>query len=245
MRISVCIPSCNGEKFIQKQLDSILSELGANDEVVISDDSSTDHTIEIIKSYHDSRIKLIENCTFKSPIFNLENALKEAKGEFVFLSDQDDIWLPGKVNITLEKLYQYDIVVCNSHIVDKDEKIIHDSYFEWKGCGHGFIRNLKKNSYLGCSLAFNRKIRDFILPFPEKIAMHDIWIGMVSELIGRSYFIQQQLFLYRRHDDNFTAAIHKADDKLSDNTLSYKIWYRIEIIFYLFSRYFQRKILIK
>lgn len=243
--ISVCIPTFNGEKYIQKQLDSILSQLNENDEVIISDDSSTDHTIEIIKTYSDSRIKLIENCTFKSPIFNLENALKEAKGDFIFLSDQDDVWLSGKVNATLEKLTQYDIVVCNSHIVDQNEVIIHPSYFEWKGCGPGFFRNLKKNSYLGCSLAFNRKMLDFCLPFPKEIAMHDIWIGMVAELIGKTCFIQQQLFLYRRHEDNFTAAIHKADDQLSDFTTLYKIRYRVVILFYLFSRYFKRKVLRK
>ena len=241
--ISVCIATYNGEKFIQKQLDSILSQLEENDEVVISDDSSSDHTIEIIKEYNDSRIKLIENCIFNSPIFNLENALKAAKGDYIFLSDQDDIWLPGKVNFTLKKLYHHDIVVCNGHIIDQNEKIIHDSYFGWKGCGKGFLKNLRKNSYLGCSLAFNRKILDFILPFPKKIAMHDIWIGMVSELIGKTYFIQEQLFLYRRHNDNFTAAIQKPDDKLSDNTTFYKIWYRVVILFYLFSRYIERKVL--
>lgn len=245
MRISVCIPTCNGEKYIQRQMDSILSQLGENDEVVISDDSSTDHTIEIIKAYNDSRIKLIENCTFKSPIFNLENALKRANGDYVFLSDQDDIWLPGKVNITLEKLCHYDIVICNGHITDQNGKIIHDSYFGWKGSGQGFFKNLRKNSYLGCSLAFNRKILDFILPFPKKIAMHDIWIGMVGELIGKSYFIQEQLFLYRRHNDNFTAAIQKPDESLSDNTISYKIWYRIMMLFYLFLRYIERKVLIR
>jgi glycosyltransferase involved in cell wall biosynthesis len=239
--ISVCIPTYNGEKYIQRQLDSILVQLGDGDEVVISDDSSCDRTIEIIKAYQDSRIKLVEGCGFRNPIFNLENALKRAKGDYIFLSDQDDIWLAGKVNIPLEKLKQYDIVVCNGHIVDEDEKIIHSSYFEWKGSGAGFIKNLRKNSYLGCSLAFNRKVLDFMLPFPKRIAMHDIWIGMVGELIGKPCFIQEPLFLYRRHDSNFTAAIHKGDDELTDNTLFYKIWYRVVMLWYLITRYFKRK----
>jgi glycosyltransferase involved in cell wall biosynthesis len=242
MRISVCIPTYNGEKYIRHQLDSILSQMGVDDEVVISDDSSTDRTIEIIKGFRDSRIKLIEGCSFKSPIFNCENALKNAVGKFIILSDQDDIWLPGKVSKTLEKLLAHDIVVCNSHIVDQDERVIHNSYFEWKGCGHGFFRNLKKSSYLGCSLAFNRKILDFVLPFPSGIAMHDIWIGLVSEMIGKTYFLPEQLFLYRRHEGNFTAAIHKADDQLSDFKLWYKIWYRVELVWYLGVRYFERRI---
>lgn len=90
--ISVCMPTYNGEKFIRIQLESILSQLGNDDEIVISDDSSTDKTVEITKSFNDSRIHLLENNTFHSPIYNLENALKNAKGDFIFLSDQDDEW---------------------------------------------------------------------------------------------------------------------------------------------------------
>ncbi|MDP4292524.1 MAG: glycosyltransferase family 2 protein, partial [Bacteroidota bacterium] len=242
MRISVCMATYNGERYLQRQLDSILSQLGGNDEIIISDDSSTDRTVELIKGYRDPRIRLIEGGAFKSPIFNLENALKRASGQFIFLADQDDVWLPGRVSHALYRLERFDIVVCNSYIVDGDEKLIHESYFDWKGCGPGFFRNLKKNSYLGCSLAFNRKIRDFVLPFPGKIAMHDIWIGMVSELIGKTYFMPQPMFLYRRHEHNFTAAIHKADDQLSDFKLGYKIWYRVEILYYLMIRYFKRRI---
>ena len=241
MRISVCIPTYNGEKYIHHQLDSILSQMGVDDEVVISDDSSSDRTIEIIKGFNDPRIKILENCTFRNPIFNLENALKIAKGQYIFLSDQDDVWLPGKVEKTLKKLSDHDIVVCNSHIVDQDEKIIHESYFVWRGIEPGFIKNLNKSAYLGCALAFNRKILDFILPFPKKIAMHDIWIGVVSEMIGKTFFIQEQLFLYRRHEDNFTAAIHKANDQLSDFKLWYKIWYRVVLVWYLGVRYINRK----
>jgi glycosyltransferase involved in cell wall biosynthesis len=240
--ISVCIPTFNGEKYIRQQLDSILCLLGPEDEVIISDDSSRDSTLSIIKSYTDSRIKLYYWNDFKSPIFNLEYALKKAKGDWIFLADQDDVWLAGRVALAIEKLASYDIVVCNSHIVDQSLNIIHPSYFEWKGCGGGFLRNLRKNSYLGCSLAFNRSILEFALPFPKKIAMHDIWIGMVGELIGRSCFISEPLFLYRRHEGNFTYDITKTDETLSDFSVWYKVWYRVLIVWYLGVRYFQRRI---
>src|ERR1035437_4235872 len=118
--ISVCIASYNGEKYIRQQLDSILSQLTVKDEIVISDDSSSDRTTEIIKGYKDSRIKLFEKCTFKSPIFNLENALKKAKGDFIFLADQDDIWLSYKISHTIKQLKSFDLVVCNGFIVDQD-----------------------------------------------------------------------------------------------------------------------------
>ena len=73
MKISVCMATYNGEKYIKEQLDSILSQIGKNDEVIVSDDSSTDNTIEIVKSFNDSRIKIFENQTFKSPVYNFEN----------------------------------------------------------------------------------------------------------------------------------------------------------------------------
>lgn len=89
----------NGEKYISVQLDSILKQLSENDEVIISDDSSTDRTVDVIKNFKDKRIKLYEDNHFHSPIFNFENALEKASGDIIFLSDQDDVWLDNKVKI--------------------------------------------------------------------------------------------------------------------------------------------------
>ena len=123
--ISVCVASHNGEKYIKEQLDSILCQLSSEDEVVISDDGSTDSTLEIIKGYNDPRIKIFN---FKQPsktshthIYasrNFENALKHSKGEYIFLSDQDDIWMPNKVSICLDALKQNDMIVHNMEIVN-------------------------------------------------------------------------------------------------------------------------------
>lgn len=234
--ISVCMATCNGEKYLQRQLDTILSQLGQEDELVISDDSSTDRTIEIIKAFDDARIRLLESGNFMSPVFNMENALKHARGEYIFLSDQDDVWLPERINKVKERLQGFDLVVCNAFIVDRDEKALHESYFMWKGSGPGFWRNLKKNSFLGCSLAFNRKILNVAMPFPKHIVMHDVWIGLLAESLGKVKFLDERLMLYRRHEDNFTAAVHKSDDRLSDFSLSYKIRYRIWLLFYVVKR---------
>ena len=234
--ISVCIPTFNGEKYLQQQLDSILIQLGVDDEVIISDDSSTDQTIELIKAINDPRIKLMENGLFKSPIFNLENALKVVKGEFIFLADQDDVWFPEKIKKTVELLLNFDMVVCNGTIIDQDGQIIHSSYFEWKGSGKGFLKNLAKNTFLGCSLAFNRKILNKALPFPKHIIMHDLWLGLIAECEGRVFFMNEQLFSYRRHADNYTAAISKADNELSDFSFFFKIRYRLVILSYIIQR---------
>ena len=228
--VSVCMTTCNGEKYLRRQLDTILEQLGQQDELVISDDSSSDKTIDIIKSYDDKRIRIFENNHFKSPVYNLEFALKKARGNMVFLADQDDVWLPGRVQRVVEKLQDNDLVVCNALIVDADEKVLQESYFEWKGSGPGFWENLKKNSFLGCSLAFNRKILKAVLPFPKKLIMHDVWIGLMAESLGKVYFLDEKLMLYRRHEGNVTAAVHKDDAHLSDFGFCFKIWYRIVLL---------------
>lgn len=94
--ISVCMATYNGEEYIKEQLESILCQLGEMDEIIISDDGSTDNTLNIIESYNDSRIKIHINTGKHGFVYNFENALQKAKGEYIFLSDQDDIWLPEK-----------------------------------------------------------------------------------------------------------------------------------------------------
>lgn len=191
----------NGEKYIKDQLDSILLQLRENDEIIISDDGSSDTTIEIVKSYADTRIKVFHN-SFKNLILNFEFALKQAKGDYVFLSDQDDIWLPNKVEVTLECLIRHDIVVSNCKVVNQDLEIINESFFELNNSRQGLISNLIKNSYLGCCLAFRKGILIKALPFPKAIPMHDIWLGFVSELFYNVKFIEEPLMLYRRHGAN-------------------------------------------
>lgn len=232
--------TCNGEKYLKRQLDTILMQLGKEDELIVSDDASADRTVEIIKSYGDKRIKLLEG-KFGSPVLNVENALKKAQGDYLFLADQDDVWLPDRIRKMSEKLQQYDLVVCNAFIVNGEEKILHESYFTWKGSGKGFFRNLKKNSFMGSAMAFRRKIAEAALPFPEKIAMHDVWIGLMAECKGKVLFLDEQLMYYRRHEGNFTAAADKPDDKLSDFSLSYKIKYRLQLLFYVIKRCLEKR----
>lgn len=199
--VSVCIATYNGEKYIREQLDSILMQLGADDEIIISDDGSSDNTLEIVECYMDSRIKVFRN-SFKNLILNFEFALKQSKGDFIFLSDQDDVWLPNKIEVCKKYLFSFDIVVSNCCVVNKDLKIINESFFELNASQKGLIPNLIKNSYLGCCLAFRKEILNKVLPFPKNIPMHDIWIGFVSEIFFKSKFIETPLILYRRHGSN-------------------------------------------
>lgn len=211
--ISVCMATYNGEKFIKAQLDSILVQLDESDEVVISDDSSTDNTIKIIESINDKRIKIFSNQKFKSPTFNFENAINQASGEIIFLSDQDDVWMENKVANVKEKLLLYDVVVTNCMIVDENLNIINNSFYNFNNSGKGILKNIYKNSYLGCCLAFKKKTLELVLPFPENIPMHDIWLGFVFELFYKTTFVREPLIYYRRHGENASATGEKSPYK--------------------------------
>jgi glycosyltransferase involved in cell wall biosynthesis len=232
MSISVCMTTYNGEKYIKEQLDSILCQLGEDDEVIISDDSSTDQTVNIIKSYNDKRIKLFEEQKFFSPTYNFENSLKYATKDFIFLSDQDDVWLPAKVATVLKYLKEHDLVVSDCIVVDEDLKVLDESFFGLVNSGNGFFKNFVKNTYIGCCMAFRRSVLEYILPFPSKIAMHDIWIGLSTEMKGTVFFLKEPQILYRRHENTATLSGLK-----SKNNTVFKLYYRFLLLYQLVKRH--------
>jgi len=231
--VSVCIATYNGEKYIKEQLESILSQLPVNGEIIISDDSSTDKTLEIISSLKDKRIKIFSNQKYKSPIFNFENAIKQSSGDFIFLADQDDKWFDNKLQVMLNALQNHDLVVSNASIGDESLNIIKDSYFDWRNSRPGFLKNLIKNSYLGCCIAFNRKLLNVALPFPENIPMHDMWIGMVAEVYFKPVFIPDKLMIYRRHQNNATSI---NENFTSNNSFMSKLGFRYNLLLAIIKR---------
>lgn len=234
--VSVCIATYNGEKYIKEQLTSVLLQLNVDDEVIVSDDGSNDATVELIQSFNDSRIKLLLENSFSSPVRNFENALKHAKGDYIFLCDQDDIWLPDKVKIVLKYLTVYDLVVSDCKVVDANLNVISESFFSGRISGKGFWKNWIRNTYLGCCMAFKKEVLSYALPFPENIAMHDIWIGLSVEMQGTSFFLPHSLILYRRHGSNVSFGGEK-----SRYSLMYKIKYRLYMLFHLLIRKYLNK----
>lgn len=231
VKISVCMATYNGERYIKEQLLSILNQLEAQDEVIISDDSSTDETVNIIMSFNDKRVAIHKHQQFKSSVFNFENALKHADGDYIFLADQDDIWMPNKVKMIKEFLLNYDLVLSDANIINAEGNIINDSFYKINNSRNGVFKNLIKNSYLGCTMAFNKKVLERALPFPKDIPMHDWWIGIVAELYGTTFFIQDKLISYRRHENNVSST-----SEISKNTLYRKIVFRLIMLKNLMKR---------
>lgn len=201
-KTSVCMATYNGQRHLRRQLESILRQLGDNDEVIISDDNSTDKTKQVVDSFYDSRIRFFTNTGQRGPVGNFQNAINQSTGDYIFLADQDDVWLPNKIAVTTKLLLEYDLVLSNCTVVDDALNIIHPSFFDVRRSKKGFLRNLLKNSYMGCCMAFRRAVVSYTLPFPKQIHMHDWWIGLVTELKGKIYFCNEPLILYVRHGGN-------------------------------------------
>lgn len=200
--ISVCIATFNGEKYIYEQLKSILPQLEATDEIIISDDGSHDCTIQIIESFQDSRIILVNNKFNKGIVNNIQNALSRAKGDLIFLSDQDDVWLKDKVKVCMQALVDSDLVISDCYITDNNLNVLYNSFFLHNKSVKNKYKALIRNPYLGCCMVFKRSVLDDALPFPKKIPMHDIWIGNVAAFKHKVKFIDNKLIFYRRHGDN-------------------------------------------
>jgi glycosyltransferase involved in cell wall biosynthesis len=224
----------NGEQFIREQIDSILLQLGENDELVISDDQSRDKTLEIIQSYNDKRIKFFTHERAGRPTENFQNALNHAKGDYIFLSDQDDVWLPGKYDKMLALLSSYDLVLSDSILVDEDLKVIKPSFFKFHGSATGIARNVIKNSYFGSCMAFKRYLLDFALPFPPSREIgHDVWIGLIGEIVGKVFLIDEPLIMYRRHASAVTPhGIGKSKRSLYKKLMGRVIMFKYVYLFY-------------
>jgi glycosyltransferase involved in cell wall biosynthesis len=201
-QVSVCMASFNGSQFIKQQLHSILVQLTDEDEVIVSDDGSTDNTLLILKSFNDERIKIFINEGRHGPIGNFENALKHSTGKLILLADQDDLWLPNKVETVKTLLINHDLVLSDCEVIDQKGNMLYPSFFTHRGSRRGFWANIYRNSYIGCCMAFQRDILAYILPFPNQIHMHDWWIGLLVELKGRVAFYDKPLIKYVRHGGN-------------------------------------------
>ncbi|MBO4859268.1 MAG: glycosyltransferase [Treponema sp.] len=232
----------NGSLFLKKQIDSILCQLCADDELIISDDSSTDDTLKIIESYNDKRIKVLYHQREKSKYypkmsvpyasFNFENALKEAKGDYIFLSDQDDIWLPSKIKECTELLKQYDYVLTNLSIIDEQDNIVCKKMYSKKPFTRNIIKNCFHPIFWGCCACFTQKILQASLPFPKSTCLHDFWIGLVATKTGTMFWFDKPLVLHRVGSQNTSTG-----GKKSNNSLWMKFLYR----FYAFFEYIKLK----
>lgn len=232
-KISVCIATYNGEKYISDQINSILSQLNPNDEVIISDDHSTDCTIDIIKNLNDKRIKIYLNEGEKGSTANFENALKKSSGDYIFLADQDDVWVDNKVEICLDYFDKYDFIVSDATVVDQYNKVLYDSFFSIRKPYQSFWGNLFKFGYIGCCFAFKKDVLEKSLPFPRnhKLSTHDNWLFMVAAMFFKVKVLSDKLILYKRHGSNISTG-----GFMNNTSFLFKLQYRLYLFIFLLKR---------
>ena len=175
--------------------------------------------------------KVIANKGRHGIVPNFENALKNSCGDYIFFSDQDDIWNINKVNTCILALKDADLVVHNSRILFERDCSKELDFFQWRHSGPGYWKNLYKNTFVGSCMAFRKEVKGYALPFPKHILWHDMWIGLITEKHGVTKFINDQLLYYRRHDGNASTTCSSS---------SFSRWtqlkYRIQMFYYTLNR---------
>lgn len=206
--ISICMATYNGANFIIDQLDSVISQLNKNDEIIIVDDCSNDNTVKIIQEAYGERVNICINNNNIGAIKSFEKAISKASGDIIFLCDQDDIWFNNKVEIVLKNFNSINtwIVVHDAYVLNGDLKKINDSWNIYNGNNkQGIFKNIIKNSFTGACMAFRKELLKEILPFPKEIEMHDQWIALVCMLNKKNIsYINKPLMNYIRHGNNAT-----------------------------------------
>lgn len=214
-KVDVIIPTYNGEKYIKEQLDSILKQTYTNIRIIISDDCSRDSTPQILKEYKekDDRIEVYIQEKNLGVVKNVEFLLKKVESPLYMLSDQDDVWLPNKIEKSVEKLNEEkaDLVFGDLEVVNANLETIYPSFGDFmllnrkiKKYINSYKLNYLYNCVTGCTVISKKKFISKIIPIPtdSKYLIHDHWIGLIVSLNGKLVYMPEKYIKYRQHGDN-------------------------------------------
>lgn len=218
--IEILLATYNGEKYIKEQLDSILQQDYDDWIVRACDDASTDNTYDILLEYKkDYPTKFIVERNEKgtgSAKLNFFNLIKSSTCKYVMCCDQDDVWLPNKISLTLNKMKEIEVestpvlVHTDLKVVDQDLNILSNSFFEYSRLNKrfNFKEVLIQNSVTGCTMMMNRALISLVAKENEfeKILMHDWLLAILAAGMGKIAFVDQPTMLYRQHSVNSVGA---------------------------------------
>lgn len=206
-RVSTCMATYNGAAYIKEQIDSVLRQLGPEDELVVVDDGSSDDTVDVVRAVDDPRVRLHEAARNQGHVATFEMAIRLAAGEFLLLCDQDDLWPTGRVETMLEALRRSHFVAGNQHEFPRARPVPAAHLEPWmeRSPWRNMLRLfLGRQPYFGCAMGFRREILAAALPFPRHVEAHDHWLPMVGNAIGPFPHLADVVVLRRVHDHNQT-----------------------------------------
>lgn len=231
--IDILMATYNGERFLRPQLDSILQQSNQDWRLMIRDDCSTDETVEVIKEYQLLRPEQIRVIQAEQPSGSAQNnffqLLQYSSAEYVMFADQDDVWLPQKIQLTLDKMQQMVqqygaetplLVHTDLAVVDSFLRILNPSLFQMQNmdAARNKLNNiLVQNIVTGCTMMVNRSLLDLVTEIPKHAVMHDMWLALVAAAFGEIGFVDRATILYRQHGDN-------ANGAKNVKTLRYLLW---------------------
>ena len=205
--VSIAMATYNGEKYLREQLDSIYNQTYKNIEVIVCDDCSSDKTVEILKEYSERfGLKYFINEKNLGYVKNFEKAISLCNGEYIALSDQDDIWLENKLEILLEEIGTSLLIHSDCKIIDESGNIISN---DWKGKinSHLIMEDfLFSNVVTGCTVLMSKELKEVALPFPDGLAYHDWYLAILAAKEKKIKYLNKSLINYRQHSNQDTGA---------------------------------------
>jgi len=220
--IEVALATFNSARFLPELLDSLFGQTCQGFTILVSDDRSTDSTLDIIADYqrrYPGRITMLEpDQRLGGPLANFSRLIDHLKADYAFLCDHDDVWLPNKIALCLEEIRSLEarhgsstplLVHTDLTVVDSDLEIISPSSFLYQDIDparNGLPSLLMVNTVSGCAAMVNRPLYERARPVPSAAVMHDHWLALVAASVGKISCIRQSTVLYRQHGGNAIGA---------------------------------------
>ena len=222
IRIEILLPTYNSEHFLKEQINSILSQSYTNWNLLVRDDDSSDQTVHILNNYQNAypdKISIIKSVGKRlGPKTSFETLLANCSAEYIMFCDQDDVWLPHKIEESLARIQQLErknpdkaaLVFSDLEVVDEQLATINPSFWNYSKVDPENVYNAYKllinNPAPGCTFIMNRKVKPLVLPFPEQARMHDWWIILKVAESGVIDYLKKPSLLYRQHKKNIVGA---------------------------------------
>ncbi len=246
-KILILMATYNGEKYIQDQIESLLKQSYKNWNLIISDDESKDETYRIIMEYSNmyKNIDCIKHTPKDGALGNFNFLIKIAKGkineyDYFMFCDQDDVWLENKVEETLKFMESKEknegiLIYTDKQYVD--EKLNYLNANSKKLSQIEFKNIIHQTPAYGCTMMFNKKILENLEDIPKEFINHDHYVLIVAFLIGKIYYLNQKLILYRQHGNNVSGSLKKTlIQKILDSNVYKK---NLELMFFI-SKYLKQ-----
>lgn len=232
--VDILLATYNGSRYLNEFLESLDGQSYRPWRLIVRDDGSSDDTVEKILTFsknHKGKVSIISDCTNIGVIQNFSKLMSHSTADFIFFADQDDVWCPDKISMTLDFAKSINdvnerpvLIHTDLKVVDENLKIISDSFWSYQGLHPDRGSNLKdlmvQNVVTGCTMMINRRLLALTAPIPNAARMHDWWLALVARTFGEIYFLQEKTVLYRQHDNNGVGAkrysLPSAIGKLTD-----------------------------